>query len=204
MIKEDKQRLGGGEEKGDDRIGHQGHGGRERKERNHKRHHHHHPGKSHRHKKHRHSSSTDSDERLKKHRNHVEEGNRKHNQSPDLKELERTLEEMSKELCYGHREDDDANMTYATPSLGMRVIEDENMNARGNGENSFGGEVPNPSNNAKDVHAVDVEAPPEKLRVASEVAPPPELLERMHKLVDAQAHVPKAIPLDMHEEYRKL
>jgi hypothetical protein len=55
--------------------------------------------------------------------------------------------------------------------------------------------------------SVDVEAPSslgDVLPVAESVAPPPELLERLHKLEEVQEQIPKATPLNITEEQKKI
>jgi len=119
--------------------------------------------------------------------------------------------------------------TYATPALGVIVLkyEDNAVLTEGSGGHDLEAhrelippgdsqdvaadtvipnvEAPSPPPNVH--HAVDdVDAPVDdmQLPIASSVAPPPELLERIRELEDAREHVPQAVPMDMDEERRKL
>lgn len=147
------------------------------------------------------------------HGDHISKGDRKHHHH----NKEHTLK-TSEELVQGTK---GAGTTYGTPALGLLALGDEVARgtggeetdtievARGTGDEETDTtriEVSSIPDELEETSVADVEAQlnDETLPVAETVAPPPELLEHLRKLEEAQLNMPRATPLDMDEERKKL
>lgn len=100
-------------------------------------------------------------------------------------------------------QDDDR---HATPSLGMRVLEEYNQQEKDNDDAVGTSDVHDNDDGAHDPPAAPISSTSNNnasLPVASQVEPPPELLERMRKLEEQQNSVPYATPVEENEDEKQ-
>lgn len=93
---------------------------------------------------------------------------------------------------------DGAVRAFEPPPVGMMTIQDDNNEVEeGNFDSNYRTGVMAPAQVGALLHD-------DALPVAETVAPPPELLDKLRELEEAQERIPKAIPLDSVEERKKI